>query len=146
MFSFRYCRVYPSLCLAAIAYLSTSLLPGTYSFSIPIPLIAQRTRSVRFLTTKTPLAAFRQNKSADDTSAGKRISKSRREELGMEDGDDEYDLDTALNNNTDPFITKVIAGSLIVAIMALLVAGVVVPSLTDYGEGVCSPIQNGGRC
>mmetsp|Transcript_50782 Transcript_50782/g.99277 ORF Transcript_50782/g.99277 Transcript_50782/m.99277 type:complete len:146 (-) Transcript_50782:261-698(-) len=145
MFSFR-CRVYPSLYLAAIAYLSSSLLPVTYSFSLPMPLTARRTRSVRFLTTKTPLAAFRRNSSAEDPSAGKRISKSRREELGMEDEDDEYDLDTALNNNTDPFITKVIAGSLIVAILALLVVGVVVPSITDYGEGVCSPIQNGGRC
>ena len=60
--------------------------------------------------------------------------------------EDEYDLGAALDANTDPFITKVIAGSFIVALAALLVVGVVVPSITDYGDGVCSPIQNGGRC
>mmetsp|Transcript_17652 Transcript_17652/g.17086 ORF Transcript_17652/g.17086 Transcript_17652/m.17086 type:complete len:156 (-) Transcript_17652:11-478(-) len=70
----------------------------------------------------------------------------RREKLGLDDQDDEYDLDVALNQNTDPLITKLIAGSLILVVMALLVAGIVVPSITDYGEGVCSPIQNGGRC
>ena len=52
----------------------------------------------------------------------------------------------ALNNNTDPGITKIIAGSFILVMIALLVVGLVIPSLTDYGEGVCSPIQNGGRC
>ena len=77
---------------------------------------------------------------------GKLISKKRREQLGISEDEDEYDLGMALDQNTDPLITKVIAGSLILVILGLLVAGVVVPSLTDYGEGVCSPIQNGGRC
>eukprot|EP00978_Attheya_sp_CCMP212_P000392 scaffold788_cov56-Attheya_sp.AAC.5 len=75
-----------------------------------------------------------------------RISQKRRKQLGLNDDEDEYDLDFALRNNTDPLITKVIAGSLILVIFALLVAGVIVPSLTDYGEGVCSPIQSAGRC
>jgi hypothetical protein len=75
-----------------------------------------------------------------------RISQKRRNELGIPDDASEYDLDEALNQNTDPLITKIIAGSLIVVVIGLLVAGIVVPSLTDYGEGVCSPIQNGGRC
>ena len=74
------------------------------------------------------------------------ISSSRRKQLGISDDEDEYDLDVALDTNTDPLITKIIAGSLILAILGLLVVGVVVPSITDYGEGVCSPIQNGGRC
>ena len=77
---------------------------------------------------------------------GKRINNARREQLGIADDEDEYDLGAALDANTDPFITKVIAGSFIVALAALLVVGVVVPSITDYGDGVCSPIQNGGRC
>ena len=77
---------------------------------------------------------------------GKQISQQRRNQLGIPDNADEYDLDEALNQNTDPLITKVIAGSFIVVVIALLVAGIVIPSLTDYGEGVCSPIQNGGRC
>ena len=74
------------------------------------------------------------------------ISKKRREQLGIGDDEREYDLGVALETNTDPLITKIIAGSFIVVVFALLIAGIVVPSLTDYGEGVCSPIQNGGRC
>ena len=53
------------------------------------------------------------------------IGKKRRDELGISDDEDEYDLDVALNNNTDPFITKVIAGSFILAMIALLVVGLV---------------------
>lgn len=75
-----------------------------------------------------------------------RLSKSRREQLGVADDEDEYDLGAALNANTDPLISKIIAGSFIVVMIGLLVLGVVVPSLTDYGEGVCNPIQNAGRC
>jgi len=83
----------------------------------------------------------------DDGSRKKQISKKRREQLGIIEGEDEYDLDYALDNNTDPFITKIIAGSFILAILALLVFGVIVPNyLTDYGEGVCNPIRNAGRC
>ena len=66
--------------------------------------------------------------------------------MGIGDDEREYDLGVALETNTDPLITKIIAGSFIVVVFALLIAGIVVPSLTDYGEGVCSPIQNGGRC
>lgn len=74
------------------------------------------------------------------------MSPQRRKQLGIADDEDEYDLDKALENNTDPLISKIVAGSLIIVILGLLIVGVVVPSLTDYGEGVCSPIQNGGRC
>ncbi|KAL7495907.1 hypothetical protein ACHAWT_006714 [Skeletonema menzelii] len=74
------------------------------------------------------------------------INQKRRNELGLPEDADEYDLDVALNNNTDAGITKIIAGSFILVMLALLVVGLVIPSITDYGEGVCSPIQNGGRC
>lgn len=74
------------------------------------------------------------------------LSDARRKELGVSDDEDEYDLDVALNANTDPLITKIIAGSAILAILSLLVVGVVIPSLADFGDGVCVPIQNGGRC
>ena len=77
---------------------------------------------------------------------GSQISQKRRNQLGIPDDAREYDLDEALNQNTDPLITKIIAGSFILVVIGLLVAGIVIPSLTDYGEGVCSPIQNGGRC
>jgi len=74
------------------------------------------------------------------------ISDERRRQLGIPDGEDEYDLGRALATNTDDTISKIVAGSFILVVIGLLVAGVVVPSITDYGEGVCSPIQNGGRC
>lgn len=74
------------------------------------------------------------------------ITDERRKQLGIPDGEDEYDLGMALRNNTDDTISKIIAGSLIVAILALLVAGIVIPATTDYGEGVCQPLLSGGRC
>lgn len=74
-----------------------------------------------------------------------RISKERRKELGIGDDEDEYDLGKALDTNTDPLITKIIAGSLIVAILGLLIAGVIIPATTDY-EGACNPLLTAGRC
>jgi hypothetical protein len=75
-----------------------------------------------------------------------KISKKRRDQLGIGEGEDEYDLDVALTNNTDPLISKIIAGSFILVMVSLLLVGVVLPSLTDYGEGVCNPILSAGRC
>lgn len=77
---------------------------------------------------------------------GKQISDERRNQLGIPDDEDEYDLGVALNANTDPLITKIIAGSFILVVVALLVAGIILPSLTDYGDGVCNPIKTAGRC
>ena len=75
------------------------------------------------------------------------MNKKRREQLGLEDGDDENDLDQALRNNTDDTISKIIAGSLIVTLSGLLIWGLVLPQVTDYGgDGVCVPARNGGRC
>lgn len=73
------------------------------------------------------------------------ISEKRKKQLGIVD-EREYDLGVALATNTDPLITKLIAGSFILVVMALLIAGIVVPSMTDYGEGVCNPIRSAGRC
>ena len=75
-----------------------------------------------------------------------KLSAARKKQLGVAEDEDEYDLSMALNNNTDSFITKAIAGSLIVVMIALLVVGVVIPATTDYGEGVCNPILTAGRC
>jgi len=74
-----------------------------------------------------------------------RLSKKRREQLGVGMEEDEYDLGVALNNNTDPLITKIIAGSLILVIMSLLVVAIVIPNMTDYG-GACNPMLTAGRC
>jgi len=74
------------------------------------------------------------------------IDRKRREELGLPDDADEYDLGVALATNTDDGISKIVAGSFIAVMLILLVVGLVIPSITDYGDGVCSPIQNGGRC
>ena len=68
---------------------------------------------------------------------GEKISQERRKQLGINADEDEYDLYYALDQNTDPIITKVIAGSFILVMIALLVYGVVIPSLTVYDEGVC---------
>mmetsp|Transcript_15664 Transcript_15664/g.32221 ORF Transcript_15664/g.32221 Transcript_15664/m.32221 type:complete len:123 (-) Transcript_15664:63-431(-) len=74
------------------------------------------------------------------------INQRRREELGLSDEDDEYDLGVALDTNTDPFITKVLAGSLIVVLLGLLVVGVIIPLTQPPDGGMCNPIQNAGRC
>ena len=70
----------------------------------------------------------------DVSSLHARLSDKRRKQLGVGDDEDEYDLGTALEANTDTTITKIIAGSFIVVVIALLVVGVVVPSLTDYSD------------
>ena len=81
-----------------------------------------------------------------NTQLFERFSEERKKQLGIVEGDDEYDLGMALENNTDPLISKIIAGSFILVMISLLVVGVVVPLTTDYGEGVCNPIVNAGRC
>ena len=80
------------------------------------------------------------------TAMNMKISKERRDQLGIGDDEDEYDLGVALNTNTDPLITKIIAGSFIAAMIVLLVVGLVIPSMTDYGDGVCNPLLTAGRC
>lgn len=92
---------------------------------------------------KAPLVA---NSGLASSALFAKLSDKRRKELGVADDEDEYDLGKALDTNTDPLITKIIAGSLILVIIGLLVAGVIIPSTTDYGEGVCNPILTAGRC
>jgi len=77
---------------------------------------------------------------------GKKMNVGRRKKLGINDDEEEYDLEMALNNSTDPFITKVIAGSLIISITTLLIYAIVIPATTDYGDGVCNALLTGGRC
>jgi hypothetical protein len=95
---------------------------------------------------QTVMFARQARKISENEVYNKKISDKRRRELGIADDEDEYDLDIALENSTDPFITKVIAGSLILSISALLVAGIIIPATTDYGEGVCNALLTGGRC
>ena len=91
--------------------------------------------------------AVEKGKTKQDTYLpGKKISVNTRSKWGMNDEDEEYDLEMALDNSTDPFITKVVAGSLIVSIFTLLIVAIIIPATTDYGEGVCQPLLNGGRC
>lgn len=77
---------------------------------------------------------------------GNKFTNERRKKLGINEDDDEYDLDVALNNNTDPLISKIVAGSLIITLIALLAVGVIIPYTTDYGEGVCNALLTQGRC
>jgi len=119
--------------LLVLAYLSLSAAFVTR----PQPLLAPTDNNVL-----APTRTTRQS----STSLFKRISQERRRQLGILDDEDEYDLGFALESNTDPLISKIIAGSLIVVIIALLTVGVIIPLTTDYGEGVCNPILNQGRC
>ena len=75
-----------------------------------------------------------------------RLSDKRKKELGVADDEDEYDLSQALNANTDPLITKLIAGSLIVVILGLLTVAVIIPLTSETVDGLCNPILNAGRC
>jgi len=89
----------------------------------------------------TATARYAKNQPGND-----KISAQRRKQLGIADDEDEYDLGFALEQNTDDTISKIVAGSFIFIMIALLIVGVVLPSTTDYGEGICNPIQNAGRC
>ena len=75
-----------------------------------------------------------------------KYSSERRKKLGLGDeADEEYDLDKALDQNTDPLITKLIAGSLIVTLLSLVYVGLVQPAMNPV-EGVCNPLLTQGRC
>ena len=75
-----------------------------------------------------------------------RLSDKRKKELGVADDEDEYDLSQALNANTDPLISKLIAGSLILVILGLLTVAVIIPLTSETVDGLCNPILNAGRC
>ena len=126
---------------------TTAFLAPTTRTHVPFVSRFDATTMTTTTTTTTTLGAKRTaRKIAENEVQNKKISKDRRKKLGIADDEDEYDLDIALENSTDPFITKVIAGSLILTILVLLVAGIVVPATTDYGDGVCNPLLTGGRC
>jgi hypothetical protein len=116
-----------------VGFLLASLLAVTSGFSIaePSALAIGKAR----LAPRTVLYA-----------GNGRFTNEQRRKLGMDEDDDEYDLDMALENNTDPLITKIVAGSFIVSILALLLVGFIIPYTTDYGEGVCNALLTGGRC
>jgi hypothetical protein len=59
------------------------------------------------------------------TTLAMKIDQKRRKQLGIADDEEEYDLDKALSANTDAGITKIIAGSFILVMIALLVVGLV---------------------
>ena len=117
--SFTLVLIYLSL-TRAFHQIVSNKIPSTFNINVNVPLsgIRQHMKQAPFPTT-----LFINKKRRAPSSTTLFINKKRREELGMEDDDFEYDLDQALNNNTDPFITKVIAGSLILVIFALLVVG-----------------------
>lgn len=122
-----------TLAVAVVAVVLVQLLELASAFS---PLA-----SVRTVAPTSPLGHR-----LADTRLYERISEKRRKQLGIGEGEDEYDLDKALDNNTDPFISKLVAGSFILVMISLLVVGVIVPYTTDFGEGVCNPLLTAGRC
>jgi hypothetical protein len=132
--------MYPLNLLVVAGFVLLVNLPQTLAFS---PIIHSVTTKNSFGTT---ILDAQPRKIKDNDVPIRKMTDARRRKLGIADDEDEYDLEFALENNTDPFITKVISGSLIVAILGLLIAGVVIPATTDYGEGVCNTILTGGRC
>lgn len=144
-----------------------------------------RTRRVESLTAPPPphVVVHHVLQVRQSTLLFQKMSQKRRKQLGIQDDEDEYDLDYALGKkktlernvsfffssdtshfslivtiafaqsfststdaNTDPLISKIIAGSFILVMIALLTVGLIIPFSTDYGEGVCNPILTGGRC
>lgn len=147
------------LCLALIAavlskstdafLVPTGSVGGTKSPTFPLITQQRRPASAQSNDLVVLSAGFfgggggggnNQNQNSQDqrrAPGGEKISKERRAQLGINADEDEYDLYYALDQNTDPIITKVIAGSFILVMIALLVYAVVIPSLTVYDEGVC---------
>ena len=149
-----------SIAVLCFALVAAVLSKSTDAFLVPTgsvggtklpasPLIAQQRRPASTQPNDLVVlsAAFfgggggnNQNNSDKDQQrapGGEKISKERRAQLGINADEDEYDLYYALDQNTDPIITKVIAGSFILVMIALLVYAVVIPSLTVCDEGVC---------
>jgi hypothetical protein len=93
-----------------------------------------------------PLRTLETKKSYQSFVLSARLSDKRKKELGVADDEDEYDLSQALNANTDPLITKLIAGSLILVILGLLTVAVIIPLTSETVDGLCNPILNAGRC
>ena len=132
------------LCLVMMLILD-SKTTNTHAFTVPSTTTTKATATTT-TTSSSSLFELHVRKIQDNEIPMKKMTSARRKKLGIADDEDEYDLGMALDNNTDPFITKVIAGSFILAMIAALVAGIIIPATTDYGEGVCNPILTGGRC
>ena len=122
--------------MKSLFYLLSTLVAA--SLLLPLPT------ALAFSPSVAP-SSLTKNSQRDTTKLFK-ISQKRRDELGIGEGEDEYDLGKALENNTDPLISKIVAGSFILVMVSLLVFGVVIPYTTDYGEGVCNPLLTAGRC
>jgi hypothetical protein len=107
------------------------------------------TRQSQLLVTKITTAqrhTYYMTKSHKSCVLSARLSDKRKKELGVADDEDEYDLSQALNANTDPLITKLIAGSLILVLLGLLTVAVIIPLTSETVDGLCNPILNAGRC
>jgi hypothetical protein len=100
----------------------------------------------KITTSATKLLTSDSSKSHKSFVLMARLSDKRKKELGVADDEDEYDLSQALNANTDPLITKLIAGSLILVILGLLTVAVIIPLTSETVDGLCNPILNAGRC
>jgi len=126
---------FPLIVAAILAAFSLTVIQGF------VPQKAVFRNEMTFLNARRTARKISENEVQN-----RKISATRRQKLGIADDEDEYDLGIALDSSTDPFITKAIAGSLILTITALLIAGIVIPATTDYGEGVCNILLTGGRC
>ena len=131
-----------SISFNSIIFLSFCAASTTVVSAFSINLVSRPSPRCAYIR-DTSLKAWGQKKKQDPVKS--EISDKRKKQLGIVD-EREYDLGVALETNTDPLITKIVAGSFILVVIGLLVAGIVVPSFTDYGDGVCNPITTAGRC
>ena len=101
--------------VTAILFLLLPFLPLLHAFA-PVGSNGQRTITI-----------YRSNKHDAFSSSFSlhMIDQKRKNQLGISDDEDEYDLYRALDVNTDKGITKIVAGSFILVMIALLVVGLV---------------------
>ena len=129
----RFCLFYLSL----VVHFAVGFTRNRRQFRLPVVDTSSNPR---------PLQSSDTMKSYNSFVLLARLSDKRKKELGVADDEDEYDLSQALNANTDPLITKLIAGSLIVVILGLLTVAVIIPLTSETVDGLCNPILNAGRC
>lgn len=129
----RFCLFYLSLAV----HFAVGFTRNRRQFRLPVVDTSSNPR---------PLQSYDTMKSYNSFVLLARLSDKRKKELGVADDEDEYDLSQALNANTDPLITKLIAGSLIVVILGLLTVAVIIPLTSETVDGLCNPILNAGRC
>jgi hypothetical protein len=90
-------------------------------------------------TTSSSVARLDAKKPPPQRGPTNSMTADRRKKLGIADNEDEYDLEMALDNNTDPIITKIIAGRYVLqCIVSHCKADIPVENTVSYLAGFLS--------